>query len=172
MAERKPSFHELANSLTVTDIASADWTRLYEIERAQHALATGYGGAGTTADLHVSAVTPTRSLEYLVPPGVTHVDVTVVVSGSGTLKCTTDHDATGAELTWTTDQDDDPDKVTDVKSAGEAPGSKNASDGYAPKVRSSVAWSWSRSTMVFELTSGTGSAWSVLLEPIHVVRDV
>lgn len=91
---------DLLGTSTIRDLQPAYASLLWEIDRRQWALATGWGGPPqwVVTDWFAGGTTETHYAPCRVPPGVGAVDLWFLVRGRGKLTITSSADATGSIL--------------------------------------------------------------------------
>lgn len=174
----RPRFSSL-DRMDVAELVDLVGARVALIPREQHDLMSGWGGPSQARSVYMQAddnTTNNYTISYRVPPGVTNVDVAVLVFGAGTVKLTTAADTTGT-LFRSTDmlmQDSMQSAAVWLKSNGVYNG-YGAESGRALGVASSPSWAWTDTDVSVEVVgaSQTGDEMYVLglvFVPIHVAR--
>lgn len=168
---------DLQTHSDLVDPAAARAVTLREVVRHQHSLMSRWGGAAQARSVCIEAAsgaTTTKDLTYRVPPGVTHVNVSALIHGRGTVAFTTSVDATGTAIrsnvygTTTVVED-----ARWYSTSGTGDDDTTAESGRALQVRSAAAWNWSDVTVTVEADDSGGDDLLVLglvFRPVHVPR--
>lgn len=168
---------DLATHEDLVDTTPARAATLREMVRHQHSLMSRWGGPAQARSMCVEAsggATVTKDITYRVPPGVTHVNVSALIHGRGTVTFTTAVDTTGTTLRANVYGTTTP--VEDARwysTSGTGDDDSTAESGRALQVRSNAAWSWSDVTIEIEADDTSGDDLLVLglvVRPLHVSR--
>jgi hypothetical protein len=154
----------------LVDIEPARVWILHEIHQRQHSLMSRWGGPGCWIGMNADE-SDTVTVPIRVPPGVTEMDLTLMVSGVGDVTITSTNDNTiGSRLVWLMEGD----ALTQshsISTAGEIDSSNGANTGRAVTVSGSVSWTWQTERLTFTITAGgPGTIRGVMLRPIHKAR--
>lgn len=161
----------------IVDRRRAEVSLLSQVEAAQHALATGWGGPPVAIAVEMACQTPgapaVGEVLYRVPLGVEHVHVTALATGAGSLRVTSvetdgdDIDAEGALLEWAL-----PEVTPATLGIGDAV--LVTAPGQAVRVSASATMTWQTVRLVLELDATEGeehdhaALYGLLITPVHV----
>lgn len=178
---REPLFGPALDTLDagrLKDPAVAGIALLQQVDLRQHALMTGWGWPPCACTFYLgttgaaTAVFPVR-----VPPGVTDIDVSLLLAGFGTVVVTSAVDAVGTSFTCMNGTNAvaagaDAELGEWFESGGPMPSSYGATSGRAVTVASSPSWDPQDVDLTFTV-SGVTTAFTILaleIRPIHVPR--
>lgn len=166
---------DLVGIVPVVDFAPARVSYLRDAATRQHAVMSAWGGPPVCRSVYFSATGPTTTyITIRVPPGVTDVDVAVLVWGIGTLTITTSADATGCAFTQgaAVDADVDEESAVWLSTGGVQSTAAGAGSGRALTVAASASWVWQDVDLTLDVTAVTTRFGLLAIEtrPIHVPR--
>ena len=124
----------------------------------------------------VGGATTTKDLTYRVPPGVTHVNVSALVHGRGTVAVATAADSIGTAVSSHDDSSNQVENARWYSTNGTGDDDENDTairSGRALRVRSSVAWTWDDVAIeveVDDIGSNDTIVLGLIFRPIHVPR--
>lgn len=146
------------------------------IEAKQHSVMSAWGGPPRclTEVLKATGATSTV-LTVSIPPGVTDVDIAVLLAGTGTLVITSTADATGTQFVSDNNAaapTTDAEMASWFQTSGALPTSAGATSGRAVTVASSSSWAWQDVDLTLTVSAVTSSLTILAIEiqPIHVPR--
>jgi len=162
---------DIADTTQLLDLAPA---RASSLPRQQHALMSGWGGPPQCRSWIApspSGGSDTYVISYRVPPGVTEVDVAVLMYGDGTVTFTTSADATGTRLR-TVGQPGGNEVLESARwygTAGTLDTDNGAESGRALIVRSAVAWEWTDVNITAVVYNDLWT-YALTFTPLHIPR--
>lgn len=149
---------------------------LKQVELRQHSLASEWGGPPRcmTEVLKATGATSTV-ITVSVPPGVTDLDIAMLLAGTGTVVVTSSVDATGTQFVSDNNAaapTTDAEVASWFQTSGALPTSAGATSGRAVTVASSASWAWQDVDLTITVSAVTSSLTILALEvqPIHVPR--
>lgn len=146
------------------------------IEQKQHALMSAWGGPPRCMTEIIKATGASSTvLTVSIPPGVTDIDIAVLLAGTGTLVITSTADATGTQFISDNNAGaptTDAEMASWYATSGYLPTSAGAASGRAVTVASSASWAWQDVDLTLTTSSVTSSltVLAVEIQPIHVPR--
>lgn len=152
--------------------------RASDLPRLQHAVMSSGGGPPQARSVYYvaeSGASQTYTLSVRVPPGVTDVDVEVIVNGNGTVEMTTSADATGTLLraaVSVTNGEDDWVSFSGVRTNGVQSPAYGA-EGRALGVVSSAVWYYQNVDVTVVVDASATAdlrVYGLTFFPIHVPR--
>lgn len=160
----------------VTDPAPALVSYLRTVMTRQHALMSEWGGPPICRSLYILATgNVTHTVTVRVPPGVTDLDMALLLWGNGTLTITSAVDATGTALVSVAPIDStaiEEETALWVSTGGALTTAAGATSARAVTVASSASWTWADVDLTFTITGVTTRFGVLAMEtrPIHVAR--
>lgn len=135
---------DIATIVPVVDMAPAVIDYLRTIRARQHAQMSGWGGPPVCRSTHLAtSLDMAWTFTISVPPGVTEMDFSLLVYGTGIITITSPSDAIGTQLIAAAPTDGgvvDPDVVSRLSTGGALSASAGAASGRAVIVRSALSW--------------------------------
>lgn len=178
---REPLFGPALDTLDagrLKDPALAGIALLRQVDLRQHALMTGWGWPPCAYTFYLAATGATSQvLSVRVPPGVTDLDLSLLMAGFGTVVVTSAVDAVGTQLqclngTNAVAAGADAELGEWFETGGPMPSSYGATSGRAVTVASSASWGPQDVDLTFTVSNVT-TAFTILgvvVRPCHVPR--
>lgn len=170
----RPGSLDTAALAGLADLAIA---RAATIPREQHQLMSEGGAPEQVRAVYWVTTGGTAATYYpslRVPPGVTEVDIEVVLSGNGLVLFTSSVDTVGCEFSSQVVYYDGPSiELATTQRTNGAVDSTNGARGRALTVRTSAVWEWTdvQLTAVITPVAGMGlEVYVVSYAPIHIPR--
>ena len=165
---------DLVTPVPVVDFAPARVSYLRDAATRQHAVMSAWIGPPICRSLYFTSTgAGTSYLTVRVPPGVTDIDVAVLLWGIGTLTITTSADSTGVAFVSTAAVDTDVDEESAIwLSTGGLVSATAAGSGRALTVASSASWVWQNVDLTLTVSDVTTRFGCLAIEtrPLHVPR--
>lgn len=145
-------------------------------EQRQHALASWWGGPARCMTEVLKATGATSTVVTVsIPPGVTDVDIALLLAGTGTVVVTSSADGTGTQFASDNNAaapTTDAEIASWFQTSGYLPTSAGAASGRAVTVAASASWAWQDVDLTITVSAVTSSLTILALEvqPIHVPR--
>lgn len=158
----------------LSDPVAARAVTLREMVRHQHSLMSRWGGASQARSMFVEGGVTEKPITYRVPPGVTHVNVSALIHGRGSVLFSTAVDVTGTLLrsnTYTTQA-----ALEDARwysTTGTGNDDSSSESGRALQVRSSPSWTWDDVEVTIDLEDYSGDdtvLLGIVFRPLHISR--